>query len=1006
MDRFLQRTEARLRLEIPVSLDIRGVEGDLARLKAAAAATKVEVPVKVDTQRVDTDVDRTLAKVRTKVASKPVKMSFDLGGIKKFGSALSALAGVRIGQIQAIFEQVTFLIARAAAAALLIGPPLLLAGAAALALAPAIAAAIPALFAAAAVVGVLALGGDRLIKAFQPLAKVFEGLQKEIGRILSEGIQPLVRSFAKVLQPVLAGGLSKVARAVNFVLKGFLKFAASTEAMDALYVILRGVATAVRSAGDAVVPLTRALLQITVAALPAFQRLISFLTFAAIRFADFINEASKSGQLKTTINKAMRGLQVTLLTVGEILGSLIRLFVTLGPVVGPVFGFLGQLLVQVVDGLRAGVEAAVRFAKTIDFKAGLAGFQQVVSVVQQVRLAVFGLVATIVTSVLPTLVQFGKAIGPGLLVFFQQFAGGLQQIYTAIATFVQAVAPIIGEILVKIGTALGPGLAQIGTIINTQVAPAFAELVRALTPVVQFILRAISGQVIPQMQALVGVVSGVLTVLAGLFRTVAAILQGDWGKAWQGIKQIVVGACQVVLSVVRGAMSTQTILVRVGLGALQALWSGAWNAIKAVAAAAWSGIKSTVKSGVVTVISLLTGIPPAAVRALGNLGPLLVGAGRQLIEGLIRGIRSGAGAVADAARGVARDAVNAAKSALGIASPSKVAKNEIGLQISRGIAQGIAKGGASVQSALNTVVNAVARMKDKGALRVAQGFEKAILRLNVSRTAVTDKLTAALSKLAEVKKAAADYVTGVRSSFAQLGNISQFENVKTFQDITKALQAQVSAAQEFASTIRQLRFSGLNTATLDQLIQAGPEQALAAARTILKAGDGGVKQINSLVGKLTKAGTDTGVQGAAALYGAGVQAAQGLVDGLKSQQAALVKAMQDLARSMLAAIRKELKIKSPSQVMRDQVGKWIPAGIAEGIDSNVSSIGRSVARASRFTAASFPDTGGAATGPAGSSINYYGPVYTVDPDELARAQVKRQRDAQALHGVSTRLVTV
>lgn len=60
-----------------------------------------------------------------------------------------------------------------------------------------------------------------------------------------------------------------------------------------------------------------------------------------------------------------------------------------------------------------------------------------------------------------------------------------------------------------------------------------------------------------------------------------------------------------------------------------------------------------------------------------------------------------------------------------------------------------------------------------------------------------------------------------------------------------------------------------------------------------------------------------------------------LVDGIKSgintNQPALFKYINSLCDSLVSNTKKKLKIKSPSKVFSDEVGYWIPAGIAEGV---------------------------------------------------------------------------
>jgi phage-related protein len=46
------------------------------------------------------------------------------------------------------------------------------------------------------------------------------------------------------------------------------------------------------------------------------------------------------------------------------------------------------------------------------------------------------------------------------------------------------------------------------------------------------------------------------------------------------------------------------------------------------------------------------------------------------------------------------------------------------------------------------------------------------------------------------------------------------------------------------------------------------------------------------------------------------------------------KKIKEFASSLISSIKSSLGISSPSKVMADEVGKWIPAGIARGITGN------------------------------------------------------------------------
>lgn len=79
------------------------------------------------------------------------------------------------------------------------------------------------------------------------------------------------------------------------------------------------------------------------------------------------------------------------------------------------------------------------------------------------------------------------------------------------------------------------------------------------------------------------------------------------------------------------------------------------------------------------------------------------------------------------------------------------------------------------------------------------------------------------------------------------------------------------------------------------------------------------------------AGGVSGALNGVNLYGAGVNIMEGLAAGMKAQAAAAYAAARSIAAGVAAAARGALGIASPSKVMAEQVGRWIPAGIGQGV---------------------------------------------------------------------------
>ncbi|MHB9952992.1 phage tail tape measure protein [Ligilactobacillus murinus] len=97
------------------------------------------------------------------------------------------------------------------------------------------------------------------------------------------------------------------------------------------------------------------------------------------------------------------------------------------------------------------------------------------------------------------------------------------------------------------------------------------------------------------------------------------------------------------------------------------------------------------------------------------------------------------------------------------------------------------------------------------------------------------------------------------------------------------------------------------------------------------------KAVKSIAGNMLSAGKDF---------------VMGFVRGIKGAIGSAVKVATDMAKSAFDAAKRALGINSPSRVMRDKVGKWVPAGLAVGIMDNLSDIEKAsdkMAQASMFS---------------------------------------------------------
>ncbi|MFD0329751.1 hypothetical protein ACFQZC_20045 [Streptacidiphilus monticola] len=126
----------------------------------------------------------------------------------------------------------------------------------------------------------------------------------------------------------------------------------------------------------------------------------------------------------------------------------------------------------------------------------------------------------------------------------------------------------------------------------------------------------------------------------------------------------------------------------------------AWNDILAGARAVWNLVKAALINPITeawhTITSTVSKIGSAigsglskAWTAVKDIGSKFLSIGASIVEGIINGVENAASSLFSSLKNLASGALNAAKSALGINSPSKVFASVVGVSIPEGIAKGV-----------------------------------------------------------------------------------------------------------------------------------------------------------------------------------------------------------------------------------------------------------------------------------------------------------------------------
>jgi tape measure domain-containing protein len=186
-----------------------------------------------------------------------------------------------------------------------------------------------------------------------------------------------------------------------------------------------------------------------------------------------------------------------------------------------------------------------------------------------------------------------------------------------------------------------------------------------------------------------------------------------------------------------------------------------------------------------------------------------------------------------------------------------------------------------------------------------------------------------LGKLASQTEAAVTTYTRIGDTI--FGSTADTAKAASADTLIARLKDQVEQAKEFRTAYDALAAEGLNSDALKSLASGFASSGDASlAGSLFGGGQTAIDQINALQAQLAGLGTSLGTDASTALFQPGVDLAQGLLDGLKSQDGALKKAYDKLADDLVAEVKKKLGIHSPSKKMA-----WIAEMTSKGFNDNL-----------------------------------------------------------------------
>ncbi|ONI92478.1 hypothetical protein ALI22I_03495 [Saccharothrix sp. ALI-22-I] len=422
--------------------------------------------------------------------------------------------------------------------------------------------------------------------------------------------------------------------------------------------------------------------------------------------------------------------------VGELVGGaladgvreLAPALIELARATAPLIVQLGQLLVQAVQIAAPALANLLRVLTPIAAEIG-------------------GALLTALSAVLPLVGQLADTWAQVLL-------AGLQAALPVLPVIVSTVQQLAEVLSVGLATAT-PTLVEIGRLLGETLSTALTGLLPLVPPLAEALVRLWAEGLLPLLPPLlelgVTLLPSVIDLVAALLPVIvqAAGVLTDWLKIWAAVAteitenlipvlrflldNVVKPVVDNIVSTVSGGLQFLKGLLDIAMGVITGDWSRAWQGVKDVVAGAFEFLWGAVNTATGGLLSLVADLPRKIVSGLGDLGSLLVEAGKNLIRGLLRGIES----MINSLRDKLRQVTNLLPDWKG--PPERDAKllRGNGVLIMRGLLTGLEAGEPAVREYLSDLTASIPRMAAPEAARGRTAPERVITRNATNATGTT-----------------------------------------------------------------------------------------------------------------------------------------------------------------------------------------------------------------------------------------------------------------------------
>ncbi len=503
----------------------------------------------------------------------------------------------------------------------------------------------------------------------------------------------------------------------------------------------------------------------------------------------------------------------------------------------------------------------------------------------------------------------------------------LQQITVSLATLIPIVADVLGQLIPIIANAISTIVTAVSggiSTIITAVSGGIATLIISVATGWLMVIAAISGGI----SQVVGAFSGLISAIAGLVSSFGNAFKA-MGQGVQatldGVSGIIRAFGSAISSVFDGASQVITSFGNAVKGVLDGI-SGIIMSVGNAARNAGEGFKALAQ-GVVMITNTRLGDMAA------SLGAVAVGVGKIASSGA--GLSTVGSAMSQVASGLSLMSSSASGAVAGMTS---ISTTILTLKTSL----------ASLPATLTSAASGFASFSAQAVAGVAglSAVNAPIAMLKSQVMTITPALMSATAGFAMFGARVAmigGQLNMVASLFARVGSMAAMSSAQITQ-ISTACQNVASAFTSMQGRVQSAMQAILSTVRSvgSQMQSQGTQIGRNTANNIANGIRGGIGSAMGAMHSLMSAVRSAGMSGVGAMRGIGAMIGQGLAAGMMSALGAVTAAANALVAQAERAARAKAMIHSPSRLFRDNVGRWIPRGMAVGIEKNTKYVDKSL----------------------------------------------------------------